>query len=54
MKNNLRFTRPQSTQGVCDVVLSDESNQSYIKKGPSKSFNGGEWVFVINSSEDVK
>ncbi len=54
-KISLCFTHPQSILGVCDFLLSDESNRSYIKNcpGPSKPFNGGERVFVVNSSEDV-
>ncbi len=42
MKNN-PFIHPQAL--LCGFVLSDEYNQSYIKKcpGSSKLYNGSEW-----------
>jgi len=40
---------PQVILGVYDVLLSDEYNQSYIKKcpGSSKPYNGSEWLFLF-------
>ncbi len=37
MKISLCFTRPRSILGVCDFLLSDESNRSYIKNCPGPS-----------------
>ncbi len=56
MKISLCFTHPKSILGVCDFLISDESNQSYIKNcpGSSKPFNGGKRVFIVNNPEDVK
>uniref|UniRef100_A0A8C2FTX0 Ig-like domain-containing protein n=1 Tax=Cyprinus carpio TaxID=7962 RepID=A0A8C2FTX0_CYPCA len=43
MKISLCFTHPQSILGVCDFLLSDESNRSYIKKlsWPLQAFHWG-------------
>ncbi len=48
MKISLCFTHPQSILGVYDFLLSDESNQSYIKNcpGPSKPYNGVSGCFL--------
>ncbi len=56
MKISLCFTHPQCILGVCDFLLLDESNQSYIKNcpGPSKPYNGDKQVFFVNSSENMK
>jgi len=45
MKITPSFTHPQTILGVCDLILSDEHNQSYINKYPdaSKLYNGSEW-----------
>ncbi len=42
MKIDLWFTHPQANLGVYDWLLSDEYNQSYIKKcpGSSRLYNG--------------
>ncbi len=52
----ISFTHPQSILCVHDFLLSDESNQSYIKNcpGSSKPYNGDKRVFAVYSSEDVK
>ncbi len=53
-KTSLCFTHPQSI-GVYYILLSDESNQHYIKNcpGPSKPFNGVSGCFFVNRSIDV-
>ncbi len=45
MKIKLWSTNPQAILGVYDFLLSDEYNQSSIKKcpGSSKLYNGSEW-----------
>ncbi len=54
MKINPCFTHPRGILGVYDVLLSDESNQSYIKNYPcsSKLCNGSSFLF--NSPKEVK
>ncbi len=47
----LCFTHPQSILGVYDFLLSDESNRSYIKNGPSLTMKR---VLFVNSPEYVK
>ncbi len=51
MKISPCLTHPQGILGVYDLILSDESNQSYIKNCPcsAKLHNGSGWVFLFNS-----
>ncbi len=55
MKISLCFIYPQSILGVYDFLLSDASNQSYIKNCPGTSmlYNCSRRVFLFNSPEDV-
>ncbi len=55
-KMSLCFTLLRRIRGVCDFLLSDESDRSYIKNdpGPSKPYNGTERVLAGSCSEDLK
>ncbi len=56
MKIILCFTHPWGILSVCDFLLSDESNWSYIKNcpGPSKPYNGTKRVLAGSCSKDLK
>ncbi len=51
---SLCFTQPQSVPGVCDFLLSDKSNLSYIKNGPGPSKPYNDDTLFVNVPEDVK
>ncbi len=48
MKISLCFTPLRNILGVCDFLLSDKSNRSYIQHGPgpSKPYNGTKRVLA--------
>ncbi len=50
----LCFTQPQSILGVCDFLLSDESNRSYNKNCPGASKPYNDDTLFVNVPEDVK
>ncbi len=56
MKMILLFTHPQAILGVYDFLLSDKSNQSYIKNcpGSSKLYHCSQRVFLLHSPKHVK